>query len=83
MAGDRSDLRKTLSDVHDERLKIVALRKEIEHLRLKYDKFRNETKNISGTFQNLIDKLKIECNRMTYMTCLQSVAALRLVNFGS
>lgn len=81
MVGENSNMCKSLSKIHEERQTVISLRKEVEQLKLKYAKFKNETENIRGVFQKLIEELKYKCNRMTYFVCLQRIASTRFVVF--
>lgn len=79
MVGENSSICKSLSKIHDERLTVISLRKEVEELKSKYAKFKKETENIRSVFQKLIDELKYKCNRMIYYVCLQRVTSKRYV----
>ncbi|XP_060843962.1 RAD50-interacting protein 1 [Rhopalosiphum padi] len=73
--GPNSNMVKTLNKVHEERLSIVSLRKEVEELKSKYAGFKKETESIRTIFQKLIEDLKYKCNRMMYYTCLQCITS--------
>lgn len=68
---------KALSKVYAERQAIVALRTEVQQLKLKYAKFKTETENIRSVFQKLIKDLKFKCDQMMYYVCLRCVTSKR------
>lgn len=73
VVGPNSNMVKTLNKVHEDRDRIVSLRKEVEQLKSKYAKFKKETESIRTIFQKLIEDLKYNCNRMIYFTCLRCI----------
>lgn len=79
MVGENSIMCKSLSKIHEERLTVISLRKEVEQLKLKYAKFKKDTENVRGVFQKLIEELNQKCNRMTYFVCLQRITSKRYV----
>ncbi|XP_025419598.1 RAD50-interacting protein 1 isoform X2 [Sipha flava] len=73
--GGNSCMAKLLSQVRDQRQAVVSLRTDVELLKSKYAKFKQETENVRSVFQKLIEDLKFKCNRMIYFSCLQCVSS--------
>ncbi|XP_050438401.1 RAD50-interacting protein 1 isoform X2 [Adelges cooleyi] len=76
VVGEYAHLPDIRKKVQNDRKSIKSLIEEVNQLKLKYTKFREETESIRNVFKTLIADINAKSNKITYFICLKSIISI-------